>query len=329
MRLIEISEYDYKSMTLVKPIYDSKKRILLAAGRTIDPKITPKLEAMGIKYLFIEDEVSKGISIEDMLDMPTWKDTIDVMKSFYEQVKTKGKLDVRSIFQIATRLLDEVKFRPTLVLIPSGTVTNELQPFAHAVNVTLLSLLTGKRLGYNDFNMKELAIGSLLHDIGKALTDDQDKHSEVGFNFLREIHQFSLVSAHIAYQHHETINGEGVPRQIKNNEFLEFAQICGAANKYDNFITKQNLPPHEAMEAIMATSDRTYSHRVVNAFSLSVATYPPGTKVLIDKYPAIVTQLNKHLHRPVVKMIANDQEIDLTEYPTYMIEPSNLEKQEV
>ncbi|WP_138420402.1 HD-GYP domain-containing protein [Aquibacillus sediminis] len=321
MRLIEISEYDYKSMTLIKPVYDAQKRILLTAGRTIDPKITPILEAIGIKYLFIEDEVSKGISIEDMLDMPTWTDTIDVMKSFYEQVKNKDKLDLRSIFQIATKLLDEVKQRPTFVLIPSGTVATELQPYAHAINVTLLSLLTGKRLGYNDLNMKELAIGSLLHDIGKALTDDNDQHTEVGFNFLRDIHQFSLVSAHIAYQHHESINGEGVPRHIKNNEFLEFAQICGASNKYDNLITKEKLPPHEAMEAIMATSDRSFSHRVVNAFCLSVATYPPGTKVLIDKYPAIVTQLNKHLHRPVVKMLSNDQEIDLTEYPTYMIEP--------
>lgn len=321
MRLISITEYDYHRMTLAKPIYDSNRRILLAAGRTVDPKIKIRLESMGIKFLFVEDEISKGISIDDMLDMPTWTDAIQIVKTFFEHAKNKKTPKLEGIQHVANTLLKEVKHRPTLILIPSGSMTTELQPYAHAVNVTIIALLIAKELGYNDIKQRDLAIGSLVHDIGKVFNDG-NKHSDLGFQFLRNVSQFNIVSAHIAYQHHERIDGNGYPRQIKDDDFLEVAQICGVANYYDNLISEKKLPPHEAMEAVMAESDRAYKHKVITAFSQSIATYPPGTKVLIDNEPAIVTKIHKHLQRPFVRVLSNNQEIDLINHPTCMISPS-------
>jgi putative nucleotidyltransferase with HDIG domain len=322
MRLINISEYDNNNMVLAKPIYDSRKRILLTAGRTVDPKIKARLEGMGINFLFVEDEVSKGIDIEDMLDMPTWTDLVQAVNTFHEQVKKGTTPDLKEIQQVASKLIDEINARPTLILIPSGAIAKELQPFAHAVNVTILSLLTGKKMGYNNLKQRDLAMGALLHDIGKEMTEEYEKHPESGFNFLRKINQFSTISAHIAYQHHETIDGKGFPRQITGEDMLEIAQICAVANIYDNLTTQKKLPPHEAMEGVMATADILYDHKVVQAFSQAVPTYPPGTKVIVDnKEPSIVTRIEKHLQRPIVKILSKGKEIDLSEFPTLMIKP--------
>ncbi|MBM7573527.1 HD-GYP domain-containing protein [Aquibacillus albus] len=322
MRLIDISEYDYQTMVLAKPIFDSQKRVLLAAGRTINPKILSRLEDIGINFLFVEDEISKGIHIDDMIDLPTWTDSIEVVKDFYEQVQSGKRPDIKDLQKVGNLLLKEVKVRPTLVLIPSGTMAKEVQPYAHAVNVTILSLMTGKKLGYNDRKQIDLAIGSLLHDIGKVLTDEYEKHPEYGFNYIRNNNQLSVVSSHVAYQHHESVDGEGFPRQISGDTILEVGQICGIANLYDNYITQKSMAPHEAMEGIMATSDRLYMHKIVQAFTRAIPTYPPGTKVLIGKgEQAIVTQINTHLHRPIVKVLSSEQEIDLAEDPTIMIEP--------
>lgn len=327
MRLINVTEYNHNRMVLARPVLDSKRRVLLAAGRTIDPKIKDRLINMGIKFLFVEDEVSKGISMDDMLDMPTWTDSIQVVKDFYDQVKAhkqdkkKPRPEIRNIQQIAKKLTDEVKVRPLLVLIPSGTIATELQPYAHAVNVTILSLLTAKKLGYGETKLKDLAIGALLHDIGKALTDNYEEHSEVGFNYLRDVSQMSIVSAHVAYQHHEKVDGSGFPRMIKGESVLEFGQICGVANMYENFINIDHLPPHEAMEGVMAASDRYYAYAVVRAFSHSVPTYPPGTKVVVQNHDAIVTRIHKHLQRPFVRIIEKNKELDLSDHPTLMIKP--------
>ncbi|QHE53691.1 HD-GYP domain-containing protein [Pontibacillus sp. HMF3514] len=320
MRLINVSEYNYENMVLAKPVYDSKKRILIAAGKSINPRVLDRVKNMGVSYLFIEDEISKGIDIEDMLDMPKWTDCIQTIKEYFEQAQNEDAPNILPIQKVADQLIEEVKKRPTLVTIPSGAIDQELQPYAHAVNVTILSLLTAKKMGYNNIQMKELALGTLLHDIGKAITDEYSNHQEEGFNHLRSNRQISLMSAHIAYQHHETIDGKGAPRQL--TEVLEVGQIAGVANNYENHISKEQLLPHQAMEAIMATSDVTYSFGVVQAFSQAVPTYPPGTKVIIaSKEDGIVTRVQQHLQRPVVRVLSKGRDIDLADHPTLMIEP--------
>jgi len=321
VRLINISEYQHDRMVLAKPLYDSKKRILIAAGKSINPKILDRVKNMGISYLFIEDEMSKGIDIEDMLDMPKWTDCIQAVKQYFEQVKDPEEIaDILPIQKVTNQIIEEVKNRPTLVTIPSGAIDQELQPYAHAVNVTILSLLTAKKLGYNDMQLKELAFGTLLHDIGKAVTNDYNQHQEEGFNHLRDNRQISLMSAHIAYQHHETIDGKGQPRQLQ--DVLEVAQIAGVANNYENHITKEQMLPHDAMEAIMATTDISYNFKIIQAFSQAVPTYPPGTKVRIaSKEDGIVSRVNQHLQRPVVRVLSKGRDIDLADHPTLMIEP--------
>lgn len=323
MRLINISDYDSSSMILAKPIYDSRKRILIAAGKSIDPKFIEKLISIGIHHLFIEDDVSRGISIDDMLDMPTWTDAIQILKQFFESVE-KGEeiVDITKIQWIANKLIDEVKSRPTMILIPSSTITKELKLFAHSINVSILSLLVGKKLGYNGLQLRDLVMGSLLHDIGKALTVEYTEHAEVGFNVLRKVNELSLISAHIAYQHHETIDGKGYPRGLKGKDLLEVAQICGLADYYENLLSEESFSPHEAIEAVMSLGGSTYNFTIVQAFSQAVPIYPPGTKVIIAKRePAIVTRIDKHMQRPVVRIISRGKELSLAEHPTIMIEP--------
>ncbi len=309
-------------MVLGQPIYDSKRRILLTAGRTIDPKIKDRLLDLGISYIFVEDEVSKGIELDDMLDMPTWTEAIKDVQEYHELVRDNKKADIRKIQEVAKKLTNEVKGRVMLVLIPSGAIAKELHLYAHSVNVAILSLLTAKKLGYSDIRLKDLAVGALLHDVGKMLTRDYDKHSESGFNHLRFVSQMSIVSAHIAYQHHEKVDGTGSPRKIAGKDFIEVAQICGVANLYENLITKEGMPPHEAMEGIMAASDIYFDHHIVQSFTHAVPTYPPGTRVIVDnQYPSIVTKVDKHFQRPVVKILADDRVVDLAEVPTVMIKP--------
>ncbi|UTW70142.1 hypothetical protein KHA80_05710 [Anaerobacillus sp. HL2] len=55
MRMINIKEYDKKTMQLAEPIYDYKKRVLLGSGSTIHPKYMEKLKEIGIKSLIIEN----------------------------------------------------------------------------------------------------------------------------------------------------------------------------------------------------------------------------------------------------------------------------------
>ncbi|MBU8907441.1 HD-GYP domain-containing protein [Desertibacillus haloalkaliphilus] len=320
MRVIEISDYNYNTMELAKPIYDQKGRILLAAGNAIHPKYLQKLLELGITYVVVEDTSSRGITLDEMVDMPTWIDAIKTVQQAFEQVEKQAPIPIKDIQVTASKLLQEVKVRKAVLLVPSTSTAKEIQPYAHAVNVALIALQMGKQLQYNDIQQRDLAIGCLLHDIGKAVTSDEAKHPFEGFTILRSIREFNLLSAHIAYQHHEKVNGTGYPRQLKKDEVLEFAQVCSVANRYEQLLSIDRVPPYEAVEKIMSLTDVDYKHSVVNSFFKGVPSYLPGTSVRLSTgETGIVTRINSHLHRPCVRVEETGKELSLADDPTILI----------
>ncbi|WP_231571224.1 HD-GYP domain-containing protein [Gordoniibacillus kamchatkensis] len=305
-------------MKLAKPVYDSNRRMLLSANHTIHPKYLERLVQIGIRNLIVEDAESNGITLEEMIGIPSWLDIVQSVQEAFNAIKMKKPFPIRNLLQGAGSLIMEIQSRPLVLPVPSSTLALELKTYAHAVNVAILSLQVGKLLGYNEIMLRDLAIGCLLHDIGKTATEEDKKHPEAGFAILRSIREISLLSAHVAFQHHETFDGQGYPRSIRGSAFHEYAQICGVCNMYENQI--ENVPPHEVMEMIMALNGNTYSDNVVQAFVKSVPAYPPGTKVrLLSGEEAIVTKITSHIQRPVVRFLSTGEEISLADNPTVMI----------
>jgi putative nucleotidyltransferase with HDIG domain len=320
MRFIQIDEYDHKTMQLAKPIYDRMKRILLAAGRTIHPTYLERIKLMNISTLMVEDAESHGITMEELLDMPTWMDAIEVVQKAYELAKQNKPLNVFDLQVAINKIILEVISRKVIFLIPSSSVTEELKSFAHSVNVTLLALQTSKSLGYTNSQQRDLAMGTLLHDIGKTVTDDDALHPAKGFDLIRKYREISLLSAHIAYQHHELLNGKGYPRGLSGAEILEFPQICAVANFYEHLISSGEALPHIALEMIMAKNGVEYNEKVVRAFIDSIPSYIPGSKVrLSNQQEAIVTRIDANLHRPIVRLKGSNDEIDLAVNPSILI----------
>ena len=320
MQFIELSQYNHETMQLARPVYDRMRRILLAAGRTIHPTILKRLSDMGISTLMVEDAESTGITMDEMLDMPTWMDTIEVVQKAYDLAKKNQPLNIIEIQRAGNKIIQEVSHRKTICLIPSSSVTRDLKVYAHSVNVALLVVQTAKKLNYIQSKLRDLAIGTLLHDIGKVITDDPAEHPTKGFEIIKKNRELSLLSAHIAYQHHELMNGKGYPRGLSGEELLEFPQVCAVANLYENLISSGEYLPHEALEIIMTKNETEYQSKIVTAFVNSIPSYIPGTKVLLSNdQKAIVIGIKSHLHRPVIRNLDNQEEVDLAECPSLII----------
>lgn len=320
MRLISISEYQQKTMQLAKPVLDKHRRILLAAGRTIHPIYLQKLEEMDIRYLFVEDRQSFGITLEEMLDMPTWMDGVEQIQLIYEAIKNKKEISVRELQKFVLRLLNELSKRKVLVLIPSTSLAIELREFAHCVNVALLALQLAKKRTFTQTQLRDLTLGCLLHDIGKAVTDDTFSHPVEGFELLRKVREISLLSAHVAFQHHEAADGSGFPRGVKKEQIHEFAQICAIANTYESLLSKEGMPPHEALEFIMTKSGNLFSEELVQQFIQEIPPYIPGTKVRLNTGElAIITKIVGNIQRPFVRLIESGREFSLADNYTILI----------
>ena len=104
----------------------------------------------------------------------------------------------------------------------------------HTRRVAALAVAIGERFGFTGARLRALAIGGLLHDIGKlsipnsilqkpgALDDAEfaiiKRHPAHGHELLAELGGFNDTVARLVLDHHERLDGSGYPRGLEADE---------------------------------------------------------------------------------------------------------------
>jgi len=158
-------------------------------------------------------------------------------------------------------------------------------------------------------------------------------HPDKGYKFLRMHPEISAVSANIARQHHERVNGTGYPNGTAGDHIHLFAKIVAVVYAYDAMtadrIYKNMVLPYEAVEVLIASAYNLYDAEIVKAFVQNLAIFPIGSTVeLLDGRIGKVVSINRGIpFRPVVKILTDfyghqvlhGETIDLMREPTIFI----------
>jgi putative nucleotidyltransferase with HDIG domain len=118
----------------------------------------------------------------------------------------------------------------------------------HTRRVALLAVRVGEELGLPATRLRTLAIGGLLHDIGKlrvpeeilakpgALTDEEfaaiERHPGWGEELLRGL-GFGRAVRRLVLDHHERLDGTGYPRGLRADELDVDTRILAVCDVYD------------------------------------------------------------------------------------------------
>lgn len=127
--------------------------------------------------------------------------------------------------------------------------------FKHTICVGIISLMIGKWLKLSDDELRELAIGATLHDIGKTRIDpyilnkkgkltkeeyeEVQLHTSYGYEILRKIDQLSDRVALIALHHHEREDGRGYPKGLVGNQIDLFSKIVAIADMFHAMLSRR------------------------------------------------------------------------------------------
>ena len=184
------------------------------------------------------------------------------------------------------------------------------KPSAHALNVTLISMLMGRTFGLAEADMVDLGVGSLMHDIGKLDLPDRVRHREEHFTpaeqRLYEEHvAMGIVQARkmglspgaslVIAQHHEHADGSGFPLKLNTDRMSALSRIVALVNRYDNLcnpnITAKAMTPHESLSMLFAQSKSKFDTAILGAFIKMMGVYPPGSTVQLtdDRYALVVS----------------------------------------
>ncbi|TGE32305.1 HD-GYP domain-containing protein [Desulfosporosinus sp. Sb-LF] len=309
---------------LGKTIFSSSGRVLLGKGVKLSPLYIAKLKDMGISILYIEDDRFNDVIVEDVISEEHRREAMEILEKSTRFVRLGKDLDGFEFKKIINKIVEEILFKKDILVNMMDMRSLDNQMFAHSVNVCVLSIVLGKAMYLDREKLDNLATGAILHDIGKVKMDPKlvsgatiltpeeiellKTHTILGFEDLRKRKDLNLVIAHIAFQHHEHMNGTGYPRQLKEGEINPLAQIVGIADLYDKFTSDHSdvkrIMPHEACEILMGLAGTLYPFEMVRLFLRNIAAYPTGITVRLNtgEIGVVVDQNLSMPVRPVVRV---------------------------
>ena len=338
MRLMLINDVK-DDMVLGRPIYNDNNKIILNAGVKLTGGLIKRLVTMGYSKIYIEDQETYGIDIQEIIPEEVKRKNIKEIKNMYEMLSSDSSKSLLMNYKgigakfesIFKELFGYLSNSNELVISLSDIFTVDSYLFSHSVNVgvytIILAIIDNKRYEY----ARDVGIGAMLHDVGKLKIDKKildkpgklsaeekqeiDKHSKYGFDIIRE-QGLSSVSAHCAYQHHEKFDGTGYPRQLKGREGInEVGRIVAVADVFDALTSDRPYRaahlPSDALEYLFANSGTHFDPYYVGLFAKHVNIYPIGMPVVLsngDK--GVISRINaNNLQRPIVLVLEHEYQM--------------------
>lgn len=326
---------------LARAIFDEEGRVLLREGVNLKIAFIRKLQDLGITYVYINDEISQDIEINDVVSEQTRQECKKTVAATMQQFIRRGDISLQGIITSAQRVIEDILSQKELMVNLMDIRSKEDVLFSHSVNVCILAVMTGVNMGYNMVHLRELAVGALLHDLGmmqimkkpipgtEKLEVDKERyreHPKLGYDSLNKqsISSFAKV---IALTHHEQCDGTGFPFGLKIGEIHEMVRIVSICNAFDNIVhgNKEvyDVPAYHAIEFLEASTN-IFDANIVQKFVANVSMYPSGSRVKLSSGEmGIVVKQNKGFSsRPVVRISGDGKknDIDLSSKLTVFIE---------
>jgi response regulator RpfG family c-di-GMP phosphodiesterase len=179
----------------------------------------------------------------------------------------------------------ELTYDETLEALGGAVDLRDNETAGHSRRVTLYCFEMAKGLGCAEDELKQIARGAYLHDIGKIgvpdaillkpgkLTDEETEmmqtHARIGYELVSHI-AFLAPAAQIVLTHQERYDGTGYPQGLMGKEIPLVARIFAVADTLDAMTSdrpyRRALPYSAAREEIIRESERQFDPQVVQVF---------------------------------------------------------------
>lgn len=204
-----------------------------------------------------------------------YESSTQVLKRFFQQPDQHECLHMVS--DLAEIIMEMVLADATAFHSLLQVSSHDYHTFSHSVDVMVYAVGLGKRLDFEPERLRKLAVGAILHDIGKSridtgiinkkgkLSDEEFKrmmeHSELGGQMLMLLDEQDPEIYATVVHHHERYNGEGYPSKLKGEEIPLFAQIVGVSDVFAALSTKRSYKDaFRTFEALRVMKEEMSGH---------------------------------------------------------------------
>jgi len=260
---------------------------------------------------------------------------IGQVRKVLNQTAAAERIDIKGSKRVVQSLVDLILGEDLFILGLTSIKNYDDYTANHSVNVSILSLALGSRLGYSKLDLYRLGMAAFFHDIGKvripeelinkpaALNQEEFKvvslHPYYGVLPLMRLKGFSdiVLRAMIAsFEHHLNYDLSGYPPLSQRRRLTLFSRIIRIADSFDAMTTARvyrpiPLLPDQALAIMMDEAGRAYDPVLLKLFVNTIGIYPRGTLVRFDTgevgIVVNVSPLPEYIHLPQVELVRDSK----------------------
>lgn len=320
----------------------------LASGRSPDPRFIELEDARLIETARERDEFAElrkttwSIRSDLQAELPRAEQAMDTLthgiEGILDDLKQGRGLDLQKLRQGVDDMVDSITRNPAAFGWLREIKRKDSFFYHHALACSVWAASFGRHLGLEVDELRDLALGGLLFDVGKTLlpqhllVDEESllghereqmrRHVEHGLEILQDTLGINPQILEMVATHHERHDGSGYPAGLAGSAIPIGGRILGLVDSYDMFTGMRKhapgLSPHQAVAQLYQARGTLFQPELVEQFIQTCGIYPTGSLVeLSNGQVGVVTTVHslKRL-RPNIMLLLDEDRMPLPEFHT-------------
>jgi HD-GYP domain-containing protein (c-di-GMP phosphodiesterase class II) len=274
-------------------------------------------------YKTEKDEFQEIPAAEIALENATVK-----VANIMDNLKAGDNLDMHAVRAAVEPVMESMVRNSDAMLWLTEMREKDAYSYTHSIDNCSLAIAFGRHLGLYKEDLRSLAMGCLLMDIGKVkisktilnntgtLTRDEfvetRKHVKYGMDILRKSSGVSEGVLEVVHGHHERFDGSGYPNGLEGKQIPVFARIAGIIDTY-NAMThdsphRKAASPHTVLQIMYSWRNKFFQDELVEQFLQCVGVYPTGSVIEMStgEVGIVIAQNRKQRLKPRILMLLDE-----------------------
>jgi HD-GYP domain-containing protein (c-di-GMP phosphodiesterase class II) len=260
---------------------------------------------------------------------------LDDVNEIFDHVSDGGTLNVIRLKKSVDPVVESMTRNPDACIWLGRLKQHDQYAYQHSLSTSIWAVALGRQLGLPRRDLRSLAIGGMLMDVGKLRVDSKllkaarplneeesrqvRSHIAHGVDILAESGIINQDVVDMVAHHHERFDGSGYPQGLAGDEIPPFARIAAIVDTYDAVTSNRShapaISPSNAIRMLYRARNAEFQAELVEVFIQAVGVYPAGTIVELSsgEVGVVVSEYRTRRLKPKVMVVLDPKKIRLPE----------------
>lgn len=236
----------------------------------------------------------------------TYFNAVSFTQGVINKIKSGERVSIKKAKRVVENMVDMILEEEELLIGMTAIKDYDEYTYHHSVNVSILSVALGQRIGLSRKALTDLGLVALFHDIGKMEVPSEILNKPTNFNDnewkivkkhpfwgvrailkLKGLDPTSIKTAIVAFEHHLNYDMTGYPKISKPLTLDFYSRIVSLVDQYDamtsaRVYSRNPMAPDKALSIMMERAGSELDPILFKFFINMIGVFPIGTLVLLD-----------------------------------------------